>query len=329
MAVAITLTVPAGATQQHKRSLDFYKVQPHNFTMEVRHLRYFAAVASELHFARAAERLNIAAPTLSQQIKWLESYLGVTLFARSTKRKVELTFAGQQFQKRALGLIESFEQAERFAREAARGEVGDIRLGYVISTLTAGHIKHVIELSRRTSPNILVNIRKMETLPQIKAISSGSLDIGFVRSMDTYPAGIEAFDLPPQRFCLAVHRDHPLAKQKKITAAVLAKQQFVAFELDAEVGFWRNISAVLPPGTMPQIVQRAPDAISLLTLVGANVGISVIPESLKKFASDSVVVRNIAGPPKYSINAVVYRAAESSPAVLAVLKKIRAALYSP
>jgi DNA-binding transcriptional LysR family regulator len=77
--------------------------------MEVRHLRYFTAVASELHVARAAERLNIAAPTLSHQIKWLESYLGVTLFTRSTKKKVELTFAGQQFQKRALALLESFD----------------------------------------------------------------------------------------------------------------------------------------------------------------------------------------------------------------------------
>jgi DNA-binding transcriptional LysR family regulator len=75
--------------------------------MEVRHLRYFTAVASELHFARAAARLNIALPTLSQQIKWLESYLGVTLFTRSTKKKVELTFAGHQFQKRAIALIES------------------------------------------------------------------------------------------------------------------------------------------------------------------------------------------------------------------------------
>lgn len=126
-------------------TLAFYEAPPHNLPMEVRHLRYFTAVASELHFARAAERLNIAPPTLSEQIKWLESHLGVTLFIRSTKRKVELTFAGQQFQKRALALIESFEQAERFAREAARGEVGDVKIGYVLVAATTGYIKRVIE----------------------------------------------------------------------------------------------------------------------------------------------------------------------------------------
>jgi len=293
--------------------------------MEVRHLRYFAAVASELHFARAAERLNIAAPTLSQQIKWLESYLGVTLFTRSTKRKVELTFAGQQFQKRAISLIESFEQAERFAREAARGEIGNIRLAYVLSAVTAGDIKRVLELARKASPNILVDIRKMESMPQIRALSAGNIDIGVVRAMDSYPDGIEAFDLPAQRFCLAVHRDHPLAKQKTITAAMLEKQQFVAYELDAEVGYWRNIQAVLPPGTIPKIVQRAPDAISLLTLVSANVGISVVPESLKHVAAASVLIRPIAGRPKYSKNSVVFRTAEPSPVVRAVVKQIRTA----
>jgi len=278
--------------------------------MEVRHLRYFTAVASELHFARAAERLNIAPPTLSAQIKWLESYLGVTLFTRSTKRKVELTFAGQQFQKRALALIESFEQAERFAREAARGEVGEVRLGYVVSTATAGYIKKLIERSRVESPNVLVHIRRMETLPQIRAISAGNLDIGFLRSMASYPAGMEAFNLPSQRFCLAVHRDHPLAKQKRITPATLAKQQFVAYELEAEIGFYRNITTLLPPGPIPKIAQRAPDAISLLTLVSANVGIAVIQETLKSVADASVVLRNISGPPNYSNNVVVYRANE-------------------
>jgi len=296
--------------------------------MEVRHLRYFTAVASELHFARAAERLNIAPPTLSAQIKWLESYLGVTLFTRSTKRKVELTFAGQQFQKRALALIESFEQAERFAREAARGEVGEVRLGYVVSTATAGYIKKLIERSRVESPNVLVHIRRMETLPQIRAISAGNLDIGFLRSMASYPAGMEAFNLPSQRFCLAVHRDHPLAKQKRITPATLAKQQFVAYELEAEIGFYRNITTVLPPGTILKIAQRAPDAISLLTLVSANVGIAVIQETLKSVADASVVLRNISGPANYSNNVVVYRANEPSPAVRAVLKTIQRAFAS-
>lgn len=296
--------------------------------MEIRHLRYFVAVASELHFARAAERLNIAAPTLSAQIKSLEAHLGVVLFNRSTKRKVELTYAGRQFQKRALALIESFEQAERFAREAARGEVGEVRIGYVVSAATAGHVKKAIELSRAASPNVVIHIRRMETLPQVRAISSGIIDIGFMRSMNTYPAGIEAFDMPRQRFCLAMHRDHPLAKQKQIAGATLAKQKFVAFELDAELGFWRNIAAVLPAGTIPQIVQRAPDAVSLLTLVSANVGIAVIQETLKNVADASVVVRNIAGPPKYSKSDVVYRANEPSPAVRAVLKAIRTAFAS-
>jgi len=296
--------------------------------MEIRHLRYFAAVASELHFARAAERLNIAPPTLSAQIKWLEAHLGVELFTRSTKKKVEMTFAGQQFQKRALALIESFEQAERFAREAARGEVGDVRLGYIVSAVTAGHVKRAVELARVKLPNVLIHIRRMETLLQIKAISSGSLDIGFMRRVDAFPAGIQAFNLPRERYCLAVHRDHPLAKLKRITPAVLAKQNFVAYELDAELSFLRNIAAMLPPGAIPQIVQRAPDAVSLLTLISANVGVSIIAETLMNVADASVVMRNITGPPRYSQNAVVYRASEPSPAVRAVLKELRATFVS-
>jgi DNA-binding transcriptional LysR family regulator len=294
--------------------------------MEIRHLRYFTAVASELHFARAAERLNIAPPTLSQQIKWLESYLGVTLFTRSTKKKVELTFAGQQLRKRALAMIETFEQTERFVREAARGEIGDVRLGYVMAAATAGYPKRVIEMSRAKLPNVLVRIHRMETVPQIRAIGAGTLDIGTIRCMDSYPSGMSAFEVDSQRFMLAIHRDHPLAKQKNIKAADLADQKFVAYELDAEMGFWRNITAVLPHGTIPNIVQRAPDAISLLTLVGANVGIAIIPESFKNIVDPSVVVRNIAGRAQYSKLATVYRTNEPSPAVQAVLKIIRGAL---
>ena len=168
----------------------------------------------------------------------------------------------------------------------------------------------------------------METLPQIKSITSGLIDIGFMRRMFSYPVGIEAFGLPVQRFRLVLREDHPLAKQKRITAAALAKQNFVAYELDAEIGFWRNITAVLPPGTIPQIAQRAPDAISLLTLISANIGISVLPESFENIIRPPVVMRDIAGPPRYSQNSVVYRANETSPAVRAVVEAIRSAYAS-
>jgi DNA-binding transcriptional LysR family regulator len=254
--------------------------------------------------------------------------LGVKLFVRSTKKKVELTYAGQQFQKRALSLIENFEQTARFAREAARGEIGDVRLGYVLRAATAGHIKRVIEIARAALPNVLVHIHRMETIAQLKAINAGSLDIGFMRRLDSYPAGTEAFDLPLERLCVALHRDHPLVRQKKITAATLAKQKFVAYELDASAGSWRNIAAVLPPGTTPQIVQRAPDAISLLTLVSSNIGIAVVQESFKYIAPPSVVLKNIYGPAKYSPNVIVYRTNEQSPAVQAVLQIIRTAFAS-
>ena len=116
-----------------------------------------------------------------------------------------------------------------------------------------------------------------------------------------------------------------MAAQKRITGAALAKYKFVSYELDAEIGFWRNITAVLPPGTIPHIVQRVPDAISLLTLISANIGISVLPESFKNIIHPPVVMREIAGPPKYSHNAVVYRANDASPAVQAAIKAIRKA----
>jgi DNA-binding transcriptional LysR family regulator len=296
--------------------------------MEVRHLRYFTAVASELHFARAAERLNISPPTLTHQIQWLEAHLGVTLFNRGSKKRVALTYAGQQFQKRALALVESFDQAERFAREAARGEVGDVRLGYVLAAATAGYIKTTIEQSRAKLPNVVLHIHRMETVPQIRAINSGSLDIGIMRGMDSYPSGIAAFSIARQRLCLAAHRDHPLSKQKRVTTEDLAKQKFVAYELDAEIGFWRNITAFLPPGTIPQIVQHVPDAISLLALVSANVGIAIVQESFRNIVDASVVIRDISDMPKYATNVVVCRKNESSPVVQAVLKTCREAFSS-
>jgi DNA-binding transcriptional LysR family regulator len=291
--------------------------------MEIRHLRYFLAVASELHFGKAAERLNVAGPTLSAQIKWLESYLGVQLFVRSTNRKVELTFAGQQFQGQATTLIDKLEQARQVAQHASRGEIGGVRLAYILAAATEGYVGRAVEASRAATPNVVVHVQRLETIPQIKAINAGSLDVGFTRRMDSYSTGIAAINVGRQRFCVALHRDHPLARQKQISPAILAKQRFVAFSLDAEIGFWRNIAEVLPPNAVPNIVQRTGDALSVMMLISANIGIGVVPVSFKNIAGPKVVLRNISGPPRYAENVLVYRANETSPAVLSFLKTMR------
>lgn len=291
--------------------------------MDIRHLRYFCAVAEELHFSRAAERLNIATPTLSDQIRSLEHHLGVLLLHRSTKRKVELTFAGKKFYRRAKELIQSFEQAELYARRTARGEIGNVRVGYVLNAVTGGYMPKAIELARVATPDIIIDVRRSETLSQIKAITSGELDVGFMRQLDSYPSGTEAITIGRQAFGVAMHRDHPLAKYKRIPPSALLGQKFVAYTLDAEIGFWRNITSVLPAGSVPHIAQRAPDAFSVFILVSANVGIAILPYSFKSIAYDPIVMREISGPPKYAENAFVYRTNEDSPAVLSFIDTVR------
>jgi DNA-binding transcriptional LysR family regulator len=296
--------------------------------MEMRHLRYFLAVAAELHFTRAAERLNISVPTLSNQIKALESFLGVALFVRNTKKKVSMTFAGEQLQKRALTLYESFEQTQQFARQAARGEVGEIRLGYVLSAATAGYVNKAIALSRQASPNISVTIRHTETITQLKEVITGNLDVGFMRRMRFYPPEIAAFNIGRQRLCVAIHRDHPLAKLNRITPALLAKQALLAYTVEAELRFSHSISAVLPPSAIPQIVQRTGDALSLLTMVGSNLGLAIVPESFGRIVSAPIAIRNISGPQRYAEQVAVFRASEASPVIGGFLKTIRSA-FSP
>lgn len=291
--------------------------------MDIRHLRYFCAVAEHLHFARAAERLNIATPTLSEQIRSLEHHLGVLLFNRSTKRKVELTFAGKQFYTRAKELIDGFENAELYARKTARGEIGKVRLGYVLNAVTGGYVLKAIALARVATPEVTIEIRRAETLVQIKAINSNTQDVGFMRHLDAYPSGTEAVVIGRQPFGVAMHRDHPLAQYKRIPPSALVDQKFVAYTLDAEIGFWRNVASVLPPGHVPHIVQRAPDAFSVFVLVSANVGIAILPYSFKEIAYDPIVMRQISGPPKFAENAFVYRKNEDSPAVLSFIETVR------
>jgi DNA-binding transcriptional LysR family regulator len=291
--------------------------------MELRHLKYFAAVAEELHFARAATRLNISAPTLSHQIGALEAMLGAKLLTRKTKSAVTLTNSGKRFLVEAQETLKQAAQAELVGRRAARGDVGSVAVGYVLTAGCGGLVSSIMLNFRKSHPDVSVQLRRQLTFAQFKALIDGSLDIGFTPAPQHYPSGLTGFVVDRQPLWLALPESHHLAARKQITPAMLVDEYFVAVSLEMEVGFWGNIAAITPPGMSLRIVERAPDAFTVMALVAAGVGISVLSEALTHIAMPGIVFRKIAGVTRISEIAVVYRKNESSPVVKVFIDFLR------
>ncbi len=292
--------------------------------MELRHLRYFIAVAEELHFGRAAVRLNISAPTLSHQIGALESMLGAKLFTRRTKTAVALTHSGKRFLVEAQETLKQAAHAEMVGRRAGRGDAGSISIGYVLSAGFSGLLSSSLAAFQEKHPDVTFQLARIQTVEQFKALNDGSLDVGFTRTPHRYPSGVTGFIIERQKFCLALPEKHPLVAQKRITPAMLADQQFVAAPLESELGFWANLSSVSPPGVALRIVARAPDVFTVIALVAAGVGLGVLSESLKRITLPGVVYRDIDGATRTSDHIVAYRKNETSPVVKAFINSLRA-----
>jgi DNA-binding transcriptional LysR family regulator len=292
--------------------------------MELRHLKYFVAVAEELHFARAAERLNISAPTLSHQIGALETMLGARLLTRKTKSAVALTNAGQRFLTAARDALKQAAYAETVGRHAARGDTGSIAVGYVFSAGCGGLVSSTMASFRKTHPEVSFQLARMPTFAQFKALIDGSLDIAFARALARYPSGLAGFIVERQPFCLALPENHRLAARKQITPAMLIDESFVAMSMEMEVGFWGNVAAITPPGMSLRIVERAPDAFTVLALVAAGVGISVLSGALARIAMPGLTFRKLVGVTRTADHAVVYRKNESAPVVKAFIDSLRA-----
>jgi len=293
--------------------------------MELRHLRYFVAVAEELHFGRAAARLNIATPTLSHQIGALESLLGAKLFNRRTKSAVALTNSGERFLIEARETLQQAARAELIGRRAGRGDVGSIAIGYMFAAACSGLLPSALRKFRALHPDVTLEVRRTRTFPQFKALSDGSLDIGFAHPPhQRYPSGLTGFLISQQPFWLALPQDHPLAARRQVTPAMLIEEDFIALSLEMETGFWGNIAAISPPGTSLRIVKRVPDAFTVLTLVAAGFGVSVLSEALTRVNMPGVVFRKIIGVAHTADVALVHRRNESAPVVLSFINFMRA-----
>jgi DNA-binding transcriptional LysR family regulator len=260
--------------------------------MELRQLRYFIAVAEELNFTRAAERLHIGQPPLSHAIQMLEADVGAQLFER-TKRWVRMTEAGRLFLDDARRILALAEQAGVTARRAQRGEAGELRIGFTFSTPLTPLFATVINRYRQQFPAVSLTLHEMATLPQLEALSQRALDLGFIRP----PEG----PLPPS-LALDRLREDPLVAVLPATSALCARaavhmadmadQSFVMYPKEVGTGIHPQIYRLCrAAGFEPRIGQQAGEAATIIGLVAAGCGVSVLPGSFDRIRMDGVCYR--------------------------------------
>jgi len=237
--------------------------------IELRHLRYFVAVAEELHFGRAAARLNISQPPLSQQIQILEQQVGARLLAR-TNRSVALTSAGKQFLadcRQILGLVnEAAARAERLHL----GEAGELRIGFTSSAPFIKAVSDTLSLFRQSYPAVHMQTREMNTREQIAPLNEGTLDLGLLRNTQL-PETLEREIILHEPLMAMIPRAHPLAQKPVVTLAELANEPFVFFDPHVGTGLYDDILGLMRRyGLKPTITQEVGEAMTIIGLVAAG-----------------------------------------------------------
>lgn len=254
--------------------------------MELRRLRYFIAVAEERSFSRAAERLDIAQPPLSQQIRRLEAELGFPLFERTTKG-VRLTRAGEALLSGARTVLRAAEDARKAAEDAHRGVAGRLSIGY-INSAAYDILPRLLRSLGRAHPEIHVDVREMAIADQIDALVDGRVDVGILRPPvdDTRLASVRLVEEP---FVVVLPAGHPLASEPLLDLRALEGEVLVGYPRGHPAGFRERIDAALrSAGVTPQVVQEATHVHSLCGLVAGGVGLSVVPMSARGLAIDGV-----------------------------------------
>ncbi|HJU99422.1 MAG TPA: LysR substrate-binding domain-containing protein [Burkholderiaceae bacterium] len=284
--------------------------------MELRHLRYFIAVAEELSFTRAAQRLHIGQPPLSQQIQALEAEVGARLLERS-KRWVRLTEAGKLFLDDARRVLALSDQAMQTARRAQRGEAGELRIGFTFSTPFTPLFATVINRYRQRYPGVTLTLHEMATLPQIAALPARTLDLGFVRPpevavLDT----VRMTTLRQDPLLLVLPAGHPLAQREVVAARELQGLPFVMYPPTAGTGIYHQIMRLCrTAGFEPQVAMEAGEVSSIIGLVAAGCGISILPGSFNSIRMEGVCYRALAEPEATTTLLLAQRKDETSPLV--------------
>ena len=262
-----------------------------NSEIELRHLRYFLAVVETLHFSKAAERLGMAQPPLSQQIRRLEELIGHRLFDRTT-RGVKLTLAGQLLADRTRSTMEKIQDDLEQVRRLGRGEEGTLTVGFSGSVMFA-ELPAAIEAYRRRYPKVELRLREMTTHAQIPALLDGTLDLAFMRDGDP-TEGIRMTRMFEEPFVAVLSEAHPLARKRALRIRDLRKEPFVLFARRmGPLAFDRTMACCESNGFRPNIVQDAPQWPTLVSLVAAGLGVSLAPACVANVTIPGAVYRDV------------------------------------
>jgi DNA-binding transcriptional LysR family regulator len=289
--------------------------------IELRHLRYFVAVAQELHFGRAAKRLHIAQPPLSQQIRRLEELLGYQLLVR-TSRAVKLTACGEALLERARRTLDRVQEDLAYVRRVGRGETGYLRVGFIGSGMLTC-LPALLREYRTRYPNVELRLQEFYTSNLVKAIGDGSVDVGFLRDGGSIPdLHVEA--LLEEKFIAVVPNVHRLAGRAKIQIADLRDEPFVFYSSSAGQTAWdRTMKLCEKEGFRPKVVQEAPHWVTILSLVGAGIGVTIAPTCIRTIAPATVCCRPVSGTGASFIE-LAYRRDENSPVATEFCRLARA-----
>ncbi|EJO5057586.1 TPA: LysR family transcriptional regulator [Pseudomonas aeruginosa] len=288
--------------------------------MELRHLRYFIAVAEELHFGRAAERLGISQPPLSQQIQALEEEIGARLFER-TNRRVELTDAGRLFLDESRQVLAQVDKAVLLARRAHLGELGELKIGFTSSAPFTSTIPSSIHAFRKAYPDVHLDLQEMSSRQVLKALLEESLQVGVIRPLALSDA-VHWVELFREPLVAVLRADHPLAagSEDGLAIAALAEEPFVFFPRSYGTGLYDQVIALTrQAGFSPRIAQEASEAMTIIGLVSAGLGVSILPASFRRTRVDGVVYRTLSDPEATTAVWLVRRQNEGSPLALSFI----------
>jgi DNA-binding transcriptional LysR family regulator len=286
--------------------------------MELRHLRYFVAVAEELNFTRAAARVHIAQPPLSQQIRQFEEELGVALFDRS-KHHVRLTEAGEAVLAEARLTLGQANRIRMVARRTSQGLSGNLGIGF---SGAAPHtvFPNIVRVFRTKFPGITLRLHELSSEQQLESLMQGSIDVGFLRlPVDSPHPSLVVKSILREPLILAVPKGHELGRWRAVPIRALAKAPFISFPRHVAPGLYDQIELLCSrAGFRPRVVQEALQIQTTISLVAAGLGVAIVPESIRSLRPQQVIYRRL-GKQEMTEMGVAYERENHSPALRSLL----------